>query len=123
VVFQPVQVTMIRAWEPGAEAPETQRICFTAVLDAQAQPDQAAWLADPAPWPAERHRADAPPRSGDVVHDEDGWGLRLTPGEGIDPEAAVHRLLNHEGGFRPGEVVTLRAPNGVASAWRIVSVG
>jgi len=117
-----VQVTMVKAWEPGANEAE-QRVVFTAVLDPQGQLDAAAWLADPDIWPAERHRPDEPARTGDVVHDEDGWGLRFTRGPDIDPEAAQHRILNHEGGFRPGEVVTLRAPNGVTSAWRVVGIG
>lgn len=117
-----MQVTMVTAWEPGGAGGE-QRIRFTAALDSQGQLDLAAWLADSQPWPAERHCPDAPIRHGDVVHDEDGWSLRLSPGEGIDPEAAPHRILNHSGGFRPGEVVTLRAPNGVATAWRVVGIG
>lgn len=117
-----MQVTMVMAWQPGSPA-EAHLIRFTAVLDAQGHFDRAAWLADPQPWPAERHRPDAPIRHGDVIHDEEGWSLRLTPGEGIDPEAAPHRLLNLEGGLRPGEVVSLCAPNGVTTAWRVVSIG
>jgi len=116
-----VNVMLVMAWEPGGAAGE-QRIRFTSVLDKQGQLDLPAWNADPEPWPAEHNRLDAPVRHGDVVHDEDGWALRLSAGEGIDPEAALHRFLNHERGFRPGEVVTLSAQNGVTTAWRVVGI-
>jgi hypothetical protein len=119
-----VQVTIVRAWAPGTpEGAEAHRITFTAVLDAQAQPDGAAWLADPAPWPALREVPGAPPRQGDVVHDDDGWALRFFRGAEPDPDAPPHRILNLEGGLRPGEVVTIRAPDGAEAAWRVVGIG
>ena len=120
---QSAQVTMVRAWVPGMlPGAESQRIVFTVVLDAQGQPDAAAWQADPAVWPARFERPDRPPRLGDLQHDGTGWWLAFATGDGKDPEAAPWRLMNHGGGFRPGEVVSLRAPDGAEAAWRIVGV-
>jgi len=70
-----------------------------------------------------RETPDAPPRQGDVVHDDDCWALRFFRGAEPDPDAPPHRILNLEGGLRPGEVVIIRAPNGTEAAWRVVGVG
>jgi len=119
-----VQVTMVRTWAPGAPGDvEDHRIVFTAIIDAQAQPDVAAWLADPDPWPAERQAPGRPLRQGDVAHDEDGWSLRFPRDPTTDPDTSPHRIFTHDGGFRPGEVVTLHAPNGEDTAWRVVGIG
>ena len=117
------QVTLARAWEPGAQHAEGQDIIeFTVALDAGDMPDVQAWLDDPDPWPATRRRPDAPPQPGDVAHDEDGWQLRFFIGAPNDPDVPVHRLCNLNGGLRPGEVLTVRHPDGVDSAWRVVGV-
>jgi hypothetical protein len=116
------QVTLTRAWEPGAEGAAGERIEFAVALDANGMPDEAAWLSDPTPWPATRHLPGQPPLRGDVAHDEDGWQLRFFPGQAGDPDMPVHRLCHLGGGLRPGEVLTLRAPNGREGAWRVVGV-
>ncbi len=116
------QVTLVKAWEPGAEGAAGERIEFGAVLDANNMPDAEAWLQDPDPWPATRHRPGRPPLRGDVAHDEDGWQLRFFSGHADDPDPPAHRLCHLGGGLRPGEVLTLRDPNGREGAWRVVGV-
>lgn len=117
------QITLARAWEPGVEAAEGEEIIeFAAALDPQGMPDEDAWLEDPAPWPAARRAPAAPPQTGDVAHDEDGWQLRFYEGPPDAPDVPVHRLCHLNGGLRPGEVITLRHPDGGESAWRVVGV-
>lgn len=116
------QVTLMRAWEPGAEGAEGERIEFAVALDGNGMPDLQAWLGDPSPWPASRHLPGRPPLHGDVAHDEDGWQLRFYPGAIGDPDLPVHRLCHLGSGLRPGEVLTLRDPNGREAAWRVVGV-
>jgi hypothetical protein len=117
-----VTVTLARAWEPAEHGEATGRIEFAAVLDPQGHPDTQAWLDDPAPWPARRIRPGAPTQDGDVAHDEEGWQLRFFAPGGMDPDVPVHRICHIGGGLRPGEVLTLRAPDGEEAAWRVVGV-
>jgi hypothetical protein len=118
-----VTVTMVRAWDPGEPAARSDRIEFAVVLDAQRHPDLQAWLDDPKPWPATRHLDGASPLHGDVAHDEDGWQLRFFVAGPDAPDVPVHRFCHLDTGFRPGEVVTLREPDGRDLAWRVVGVG
>ena len=118
-----VEVTLAMAWGPGApQGNQRHHIVFTAALDAQGCLEQAAWLADPAPWPARLERPETPPRQGDVTHDEDGWGLRFFDDATAAADAPLHRLV-HAGPLRPGEVLTIRDPEGAEAAWRVVGVG
>ncbi|HEV7263905.1 MAG TPA: hypothetical protein VGN83_03160 [Falsiroseomonas sp.] len=144
-----VTVTLAQAWDPAGPAEQAGRIEFAVVLDQHGHPDLDAWFDDPDPWPARRLPAAPPPQRGeaarapipgdtapapipgdtapapvpgDVAHDEEGWHLRLPAEGGKDPDAPGHRLLNISGGLRPGEVLTLRAPDGVETAWRVVGV-
>ncbi|MGG5810751.1 hypothetical protein [Falsiroseomonas sp. CW058] len=112
------QVTLARAWEPGAPGAQGERIEFSVALDPGNMPDAQAWQDDPAPWPTALHLSDAPPQAGEVLHDEDGWMLRFS----ADPDVPSHRLCHLGGGLRPGEVLTLRGPDGRESAWRVVGV-
>ena len=117
------RVTLARAWEPGAAHAEGQEtIEFSVALDPGDMPDEQAWLDDPATWPATRHAPDAPPQQGDVAHDEEGWQLRFFIAGPDDPDVPVHRLCNLNGGLRPGEVLTVKHPDGAESAWRVVGV-
>ncbi|WP_372624623.1 hypothetical protein [Falsiroseomonas sp.] len=126
-----VTVTLARAWDPADPVEEAGQVEFAVVLDPHGHPDLQAWLDDPDPWPARRLPAAGPPPGddvgpaplkGDVAHDEEGWHLRFFDEEGRDPDAPGHRLLNISGGLRPGEVLTLRAPDGAETAWRVVGV-
>jgi hypothetical protein len=116
-------VTLARAWDAAEHAEQAGRIEFAAVLDPQGHPDPQAWLADPTPWPARRLRPGSPPQMGDVAHDEDGWQLRFFGPGGEDPDAPAHRICHIGAGLRPGEVLTLCAPSGEETAWRVVRVG
>jgi len=124
VVARLVEVTLVRTWSPAEpQASEGYRLIFAMALDAHGAPDAQALLAAPDPWPARLEVPDAPDISGDVTHDEEGWALRF-PQDGDQPdEAPLHRILGASGWLRPGEVVTIRRPDGAESAWRIVAVG
>ena len=118
-----VTVTLARAWEPGERPAEAGLIEFAVALDAQGHPDAQAWLDDPVPWPARRVVPGVPDQGGEVAHDEDGWQLRFYPREGVAADAPPHRLRHIAGGLRPGEVLTLRDPEGREASWRVVGVG
>jgi hypothetical protein len=117
-----VTITLARAFDAGERAEEAGRIEFAMALDPQGHPDVQAWLDDPAPWPARRIRPGAAEQAGDVAHDEDGWQLRFFTNAGQERDVPVHRICHIEGGLRPGEVLTLRAPDGEDAAWRVVNV-
>ncbi len=119
---QLVTVMLARAWDPGELAADAGRIEFDVALDPHGHPDAQAWLDDPAPWPARRIRPGLPPEAGDVAHDEDGWQLRFFGDPGREGDPPVHRICHISGGLRPGEVLTLRAPDGEEAAWRVVDV-
>jgi hypothetical protein len=119
-----VEVTLVRAWSPAApDGHAAHRITFGMALDAHGGPDAEAWLADPGPWPARREQEGGASLAGDVAHDEEGWSLRFWPEGTPAPEAPLHRILGGPGWLRPGEVVTIREPNGAEAAWRVVAVG
>ena len=126
-VAQPVTVTLAPAWGPADPLAEHLRdqaglIEFDMALDPHGHPDLQAWLEAAAPWTARRLVPGAPGEEGDVVHDEEGWQLRFFAEAGADRDVPVHRLRNLLGGLRPGEVLTLRAPDGTEAAWRVVDV-
>jgi hypothetical protein len=129
-VAQRATVTLAPAWGPGDplanqpphRAGEGGLIEFEMALDPHGHPDLQAWLEATSPWPARRLRPDVPEEQGDVVHDEEGWQLRFFAEAGADRDVPVHRIRNTLGGLRPGEVLTLRAPDGAETAWRVVDV-
>lgn len=119
-----VDVTLVRAWSPAdPEGHAAHRITFGMALDAHGGPDAEAWLADPSPWPARRAAVSGPNLAGDVAHDEEGWSLRFWAEDAAAVDAPLHRILGGVGWLRPGEVVTIREPNGADAAWRVVAVG
>ncbi len=117
-----VMVTLARAFDAGERAEEAGQIEFAIALDPQGHPDVQAWIDDPAPWPARRLTPGAAEQTGDVAHDEEGWQLRFFTDAGQERDVPVHRICHIEGGLRPGEVLTLRAPDGEEAAWRVVEV-
>ena len=117
-----VTVTLARAWDPGDAAVTAGRIEFAIALDQHGRPDEEAWLADPARWPALRYDGSSTPQQGDVAHDEEGWQLRFHPGVSPDPDAPAFRLCHVEAGLRPGQVLTLLGPEGEETSWRVVGV-
>jgi hypothetical protein len=126
-VVQPVTVTLAPAWGPGDSLANHLRdqaglIEFEIALDPHGHPDLQAWFEASAPWTARRLRPGVPEEHGDVAHDEEGWHLRFFAEAGVDRDVPVHRFRNLLGGLRPGEVLTLRAPDGAETAWRVVDV-
>ncbi len=117
-----VTVTLARAWDAGERVEQAGQVEFAVALDAQGRPDAQAWLDDPDPWPASRIAPGQPPEAGDVGHDEEGWVLRFFDGGGASADAPPHRILDASGPLRPGEILTLRAPDGTDAAWRVVNV-
>ena len=117
-----VTVTLARAWDAAEQTAAAGLIEFAVALDAQGQPDAQAWRDDPVAWPASLARPDQPPQQGDVALDEHGWQLRFFIDGGSAADMPVHRLLNIGTGLRPGEVLTLHAPDGEETAWRVVGV-
>lgn len=117
-----VTVALARAFDAGERIEQAGRIEFAIALDPHGHPDAQAWLDDPAPWPARRIGPGAADQPGDVARDEDGWQLRFFGDAGRERDVPAHRLRHIEGGLRPGEVLTLRAPDGEETAWRVVEV-
>ncbi|NKE44796.1 hypothetical protein HB662_08405 [Roseomonas frigidaquae] len=117
-------MTLVRTWSPAEPQGEAgYRIVFAMALDAQGAPDGQAWLDDPDPWPARLEAPDAALAHGDVAYDEEGWSLRFPHGSVPLADAPPHRILGGAGWLRPGEVVTIRTPEGTEAAWRVVAVG
>jgi hypothetical protein len=114
-------VTLVLAGGPGfPNGSADHRYEIDVALDSTGQLDLAAWQADPEPWPVRRFMLGEAMRSGDVQHDaETGWSLRLDPSDD-NPEQT--EPLVSAGVLRPGEHLTLRAPDGRDYAWRVVSV-
>jgi hypothetical protein len=119
-----VEVMLVRSWSPAEpQVNAGYRLVFAMVLDAHGAPDEQARLTGADAWPARLEAPDAPAVLGEVAHDEEGWVLRFPQdGNSLD-EAPLHRILGAGGWLRPGEVVTIRRPDGAGSAWRIVAVG
>jgi hypothetical protein len=115
-------VTLARAWDPAGRPDDGSHIEFDVALDSQGYPDRRMWLEDPSPWSARRLRRDGTALRGDVAYDEDGWALRFFTGDTPDPDAPAYRLRHLAGALRPGEVLTLRAPDGEETTWRVVGV-
>ncbi len=119
------KITLVMASGPGfPEGSEAHRYEVQLALDAQGQPDAAAWHADPAPWRARRIWPGEPETEGDVLYDPDtGWALRFFRGGADAPDAPLHHLRHIPGPMRPGEVLTIEEPDGRGYAFRIVGVG
>jgi hypothetical protein len=111
------KVTMLLAYAPGRpEGDLTDRLELHAGLTPQGQIDDAAFLADPQPWPSLRVLPDGGERHGELVSLETGWALRSIRSEDEPLWALEGRV------FRPGELVTLRRPDGVEHVFRVVNV-
>jgi hypothetical protein len=78
--------------------------------------DEAAFAARAAPWTARRTRADGKAEMSEVVRTEEGWALH----EARSEDAPLWLLEGHF--FRPGELVSLRRPDGEELVFRIVGV-
>lgn len=121
----PVTVTLALTSGPGlapGEHPEC-RIAFRGVLDGTRRLDIEAWTEQGAPWPARWLPLGEPPQAGDLHHDPDeGWILRFWPEGANAADSPRWRLGAGSEQLRPGEYVTVFAPDGGEWAYRIVGV-
>lgn len=117
-------VTLAMASGPGfPEGSAEHRYRLHMVLDAEGQPDAAAWLADERPWPALRIRPGEPELAGDVQFDEDdGWSLRFSAAAAERPDAPATQLAMHEAILRPGAYVLVTEAEDAPRSYRVVGV-
>jgi hypothetical protein len=110
-------VTMVLAYAPGRpDGDVADRVEMKVALTPQGQPDEAAWFADPAPWPFRRRLPNGTERSGEVVVEEGSWALRVAHTDDAPLWTMAGRV------FRPGELVTLRRPTAEELVFRVVNV-
>ena len=108
---------MVLAYAPGRpEGDLSDRLELRVALTPQGQLDDDAFAADPLPWSSLRILPDGSERPGELVALETGWALRSARSED-DPLWALEGRV-----FRPGDLVTLRRPDGEELAFRVVNV-
>lgn len=113
----PTKITMLLAMAPwSADGDLHDQIQMRVRLDALGRPDVAAYEADPESWIATRQQPGKPVRTGQLMRAGEGWGLRGIRG---DDEPIWDLGLDL---MRPGEVVSLRQPDGCDLLFRIVAV-
>lgn len=111
------KVTMILAYAPGRpEGDLSDRLELLAALTPQGQLDDAAFAAGDLPWPSVRVLPDGSERHGELVPLASGWALRSVRSQDEPLWALEGRVL------RPGELVTLRRPDGEEHIFRVVNV-
>jgi hypothetical protein len=110
------RVVMLLAMGPGRPRGDTaDRLELELALTRQGQLDEQAWDPD-APWPMLRTLPDGRTLSGSVIRVGGGWALRSDRHEDEPLWDLSGRL------FRPGEYVTLRAPDGRVMVFRVVGI-
>jgi hypothetical protein len=108
---------MILAYAPGRpEGDLADRLDIWVGLTAQGQLDEAAFTAGDPPWPSLRVLPDGSQRPGELVLLETGWALRSVRSEDEPLWTLEGRV------FRPGELITLRRPDGEEHIFRVVNV-
>lgn len=119
-------VTVLLALAAGPGFPQgsaEHRYEIDLALDPAGRPDEATWVADPAPWRARRVAPDAPPAEGDVQFDPDnGWSIRFYQAAADSPDAPETRFQTGPEPVRPGGYVTVNEPNGAEYTYRVVGV-
>jgi hypothetical protein len=110
-------VTLVLAFAAGRpEGDVSDRLELRVTLTPQGHIDEAAWHADPEPWPFRRMLPSGAERPGEVVLEEGSWALRGSHSDDAPLWVMVGRV------FRPGELVTLRRPTGEEMVFRVVNV-
>jgi hypothetical protein len=108
---------MILAYAPGRpEGDLADRLELLVHLTSQGQLDDAAFAAGDPPWPSVRVLPDGSQRHGELVMLDAGWALRSVRSEDDPLWTLEGRVL------RPGELVTLRRPDGEEHIFRVVNV-
>ena len=114
-------VAMVLAQGPGLPDGDIEdRLAMQVQLNAVGQLDRAAWIASPLGWVAMRTRPGRPEQSGEVAlidGESDGfWAVRRSHGED-EPLWVLDSDV-----IRPGEIVSVRSPDGTRSLFRVVAV-
>lgn len=119
-----VTVTLTMGPGPGFPAGNPEhRYVLRLALDADGRLDAAAWIADPAAWPAHRIVSDAPLQAGDVQYDPDvGWTLRFFGAADDSADAPSVLMLPQDGRVRPGSYMTLVEPDDAPRDYLVVGV-
>ena len=108
---------MILAYAPGRpEGDLADRLDLWVGLTPQGQLDEAAFSAGDPPWPSVRMLPDGSERPGELVLLDTGWALRSVRSQDDPLWTLEGRVL------RPGELVTLRRPDGEEHIFRVVNV-
>ena len=108
---------MILAYAPGRpEGDLADRLELLVRLTPQGQFDDDAFIAGDLPWPSVRMLPDGSERHGELVMLDTGWALRSVRSQDDPLWTLEGRVL------RPGELVTLRRPDGEEHVFRVVNV-
>ena len=115
------RVAMVLAQGPGRPDGDIEdRLAMQVQLNAVGQLDRAAWTASPAGWTAVRTRPDQAEQSGEVAlidgEAEGFWAVRRSSGED-EPLWVLDSDV-----VRPGELVSVRNPDGSRLLFRVVAV-
>ena len=113
-------VAMVLAQGPGLPDGDVEdRLAMQVQLNAVGQLDRAAWTAAPSGWTAVRTRPHHHEQSGEValIDGDDGfWAVRRSSGED-EPLWLLESDV-----VRPGEIVSVRNPDGTRLLFRVVAV-
>jgi hypothetical protein len=114
-------VAMVLAQGPGLPDGDIEdRMAMQVRLNAVGQLDRAAWTASPVGWTARRTRPSHPEQSGEIAlidGESDGfWAVRRSHGED-EPLWVLDSDV-----VRPGEIVSVRSPDGTQFLFRVVAV-
>jgi hypothetical protein len=111
------KVTLLLVY--AADRPQgdlADRLELQLCLTPQGQIDEPAFALAPLPWLARRILPDGTGHTGEVVPRDGGWALRHAHSEDAPLWALEGRV------FRPGELVSLRRPDGEELVFRVVNV-
>ena len=110
------KLLLVLAQAPGLPQGDLEdRLELHLALTPQGQLDDQAFDAAPAPWHARRERPGRPPQHAELIRLEGRWVLQGLQQADDDPLWAFEGWV-----FRPGELVSLRRPDGTELLFRIV---
>lgn len=111
------RVTLLVTGQPETGQADGRRLQMTVGLTSQGRIDDDA-LREPGeePWSVAWTAADGGDHTGELMRIDAGWALREHP---LD-DAPLWRF--EAGTLRPGDIATLREPDGSATEFRVVAV-